>query len=124
MADAVRRRVVAEKLGWVVTGRVPQRLRERPLAADRNIDRARRHRRGPLQGGCPRPFERGPGRAQAVRIGGAPVGAAGKAAVELRFDQRDHIRAVDAKLALAVEQPRCVDVGPSHVDRASRRRTG
>jgi hypothetical protein len=60
---------------------VPQRLRERPLAAHRNVDRASRHRRDALERGRPCALERGPGRAQAIRISGAPVGAAGKAAV-------------------------------------------
>jgi hypothetical protein len=91
---------------------VPQRLRERPLAAYRNIDHASRHRRDPLEGGCPRALERGSGRAQAIRICGAPVGAAGKASVELRLDQWDHVHAVDAQEAIAFEQERCVDVCP------------
>jgi len=63
-------------------------------------------------------LERGPGRAQAIRFFGAPAGAAGKAAVELRFDQRDHVDAVDAQGTLAFEQERVVDVRPRHVDRA------
>ena len=66
---------------------VPQRLRERPLAVHRHVDRAGRHRRDPLERGRPGALERGPGRAQAVRIAGAPVGAAGKAAVELGVDE-------------------------------------
>jgi hypothetical protein len=97
---------------------VPQRLRERPLAAYRNVDRASRHRRDALERGRPCALERGPGRAQAIRISGAPVGAAGKAAVEFGLDEWDHVDAVDAQEALAVEEPRCVDVRPLHVDRA------
>jgi hypothetical protein len=37
----------------------------------RNIDRASWHRRDPLEGGRPRPVERGPGRAQPIRMYGA-----------------------------------------------------
>jgi hypothetical protein len=47
-----------------------------------------------------------------------PLGAAGKAAVELSLDEWDHVDAVDAQEASAVEEPRCVDVRPLHVDRA------
>jgi hypothetical protein len=43
---------------------VPQRLSERPLAADRNTGRASRHRRDPLEGGRPRPLQHSPGSAQ------------------------------------------------------------
>jgi hypothetical protein len=59
-----------------------------------------------------------PSRAQTIGIGGAPAGPAGKAAVGLRLDQWDHVHAVDAQEALAVEEPRRVDVRPPHVDRA------
>jgi hypothetical protein len=59
-----------------------------------------------------------PSRAQTIGIGGAPAGPAGKAAVGLRLDQWDHVNAVDAQEALAVEEPRRVDVRPPHVDRA------
>jgi hypothetical protein len=61
-------------------------------------------------------FERGPGRTQAIRISGAPIDAAGKAAVEFGLDDWDHVDAVDAQEALAVEEPRCVDVGPLYID--------
>jgi len=61
-------------------------------------------------------LERGPSRAQAIRIPGAPVGAAGETTVELGFDEWDHVDAVDAEEAFAIEEPRCVDVRPRHVD--------
>ena len=104
---------------------VPQRLRERPLAGHRDVDRAGRHRRDALERGRPGALERGPGRAQAVRILGAPVGAAGEAAVELGLDERGHVDAVDAQEALAVGRAtvrRCPPRAPRR--RASRRRTG
>jgi hypothetical protein len=85
---------------------VPQRLRERPLAAHRNVDRASRHRRDALERGRPGALERGPGRAQAIRIAGVPVGAAGKAAVEFSLDEWNHVDAVDVQGAVAVEEPR------------------
>ena len=97
---------------------MPQRLRERPLAGHRDVDRAGRHRRDALERGRPGALERGPGRAQAIRISGAPVGAAGEAAVELGLDERDHVDAVDAQEAVAVDEPRCVDVRPLHLDPA------
>jgi hypothetical protein len=56
--------------------------------------------------------------AQAIRISGAPVSAAGKAAVEFGLDERDDVHAVDAQEALAVEEPRGVDVSPLHIDGA------
>jgi len=96
---------------------VPQRLRERPLAAHRHVDRASRHRRDALERGRPCALERSPGRAQAIWICGAPVGAAGKAVVEFGLDEWDHVDAVDAQ-GLAVREPRCVDVRPRHVDPA------
>jgi hypothetical protein len=52
----------------------------------------------------------------AIRISGASLGAAGKAAVELGLDEWDHVDAVDAQEASAVEEPRCVDVRPLHID--------
>ena len=97
---------------------VPQRLRERPLAVHRHVDRAGRHRRDPLERGRPGALERGPGRAQAVRIFGAPVRAAGKPAVEFGLDEGDHVDAVDAQGAVAVEQPRRVDVRARDLDAA------
>ena len=48
----------------------------------------------------------------------APVGATGKAAVEFGLDEWDHVDAVDAQGTLAIEEPRCVDVRPRHVDGA------
>ena len=99
------------------TDQVPQRLRERPLPAYRDVDRPRWHRRDTLERGRPGALERGPGRAQAIRIFGAPVGAAGKVAVELSLDERDHVDAIDAQ-ELAVHEPRRVDVRPLHLDPA------
>jgi hypothetical protein len=62
-------------------------------------------------------LEHGPGRSQVIRIAGAPVGQSWKATVELGLDEWDHVNAVDAQEALAVEEPRRVDV-PPHVDPA------
>jgi hypothetical protein len=48
-----------------------------------------------------------------------PAGvAAGKAAVEFGLDEWDHVDAVDAQEAVAVGEPRCVDVGPLELDSA------
>jgi hypothetical protein len=41
---------------------------------------------------------------------------AGKAAVEFGLDEWDHVDAVDALEALAVKEPRCVDVRPLYID--------
>jgi hypothetical protein len=97
---------------------VPQRLRERPLAAHQNVDAASRHRRDALECGRPGALELGPGRAQAVWVCGTPVGAAGKAPVEFGLDKWGHVDAVDAQRAIAVQEPRCVDVRPLHVNPA------
>jgi hypothetical protein len=83
-------------------------------------DRAGRHRGRAVEGGSPGALEDGPGRAQALRVVGASVGAAGEAPVELGLDVGDHVDAVDAQVA-AVRQPRGVDVGlldlhPAHHD--------
>ena len=84
-----------------------------------------------LERGRPGALECRPGGAQAVRIAGAPIGAAGEAAVELGLDERGHVDAVDQEAAAALEEPRCVDVRALHVDAAhhdagqvSPRRTG
>src|SRR5688572_29129004 len=76
---------------------VPQRLRERPLAAHRNVDRANRHRCDALERRRPCALERGPGRTQAIRLSGTPVRPAGKAAVEFGLNEWDHVDAVDAQ---------------------------
>jgi len=39
-------------------------------------------------------------------------------AVEFGLDEWDHVDAVDAQVALATEEPRCIDVRPLHVNRA------
>ena len=103
---------------------VPQRLRERPLAVHRDVDRAGRHRRDAVERRRPGALEHGPGRAQAVRIRRPPLGRPGKAAVEFGLDERDHVDAVDAEEAPPSEATvrRCPPRPPR--PRASRRRTG
>ncbi len=78
---------------------------------------ALRQRGRPLEGGRPGALQRGPVRTQAVRVLGAALGAAGKAAVELGLDERDHVDAVDAQEA-AVREPRRIDVRAVDVDLA------
>jgi hypothetical protein len=82
----------------------------------RHADRAGGHRCGPLERGRPGSLERGPGRAQAVRICGAPDGATGETAVEFGVDERSHVDAVHAQGASAIQEPRCVDVSSLHID--------
>src|SRR6185437_653835 len=70
------------------------------------------------EGGGPCAFERGPGRAQAILVSGAPLGAAGKAPVELGLDEWDHVDAVDTQEAVAVGEPRCIDLRALSLDSA------
>jgi hypothetical protein len=98
---------------------VPQRLRKGPLATHRQVGRAGGHRRDPVERGRPGSLERGPGRPQALRFGGAARSPAGEAPVEFSFDERSHVNAVHEQGASAFfQEPRCVDVGPLHIDPA------
>jgi len=60
--------------------------------------------------------------AQAARSpSGSPArraSAAGKSAVELGLDERDDVDAIDPQEALALGEPRSVDVRPLHIDGA------
>src|SRR5207342_2670234 len=71
----------------------------------------------PLERGRPGALERCPGGAQAIRGSCAPVGAAGKASVELGLDEGDDVDAVDAQ-ERALGEPWGGDVRLRHLDAA------
>ena len=75
-------------------------------------------RRDALAGGGPGRLEHGPGSTQALRIARAALLAPREAAVQLGLHERDDVDAVDHQGALAVEEPRSVDVRAAHVHRA------
>lgn len=98
---------------------VPERLREGPLAAHRHLGRAGGHCRDTGERGRPGMPERGPGCPQGLRIAGAAPGPAGEAPVKLSFDERRHVDAVDQQgAAVALQEPRRVDVRSLHIDPA------
>jgi len=97
---------------------VPQRLRERPLARDRDVDGPGRHRGHPRAGRLPGPLDGAPRLAQAGRVARAPQLAPGEAPVELGVDQWCHVDPVDHEGRTALDEPRGVDLDVVDLHRA------